>query len=147
MILRLVSIVSLSLVINGCAIMHHTQVGEVDSDVVLNGERFEVLVSEFGFNFKEAGNAAKSFSRNKETRSSIQTVNNIIALFQMGPKTGNQVFDDRYADEIFGAIKKRCAKGKVSGLTSVRETAKYPVVSGEVVKIIGYCQKLRSRDA
>lgn len=125
---------------SGCAIMHHTQVSEVDSKIVLSGKRFEILVSEVGVNFKEIGNLAQSLTRHKKTGSDIKNVQEAISLFQMGPRTGNPVFTDLYADKIFRLLKQKCSSGKISGLTSIRETAKYPLVSGEIVKIIGYCK-------
>lgn len=124
----------------GCAILHHTQVGDVDSALVKEGRRFEILVSETGFNFKEAGEAGKLLTRDAKTQSDIGNAQAILSLFQMGPRTGNQVFSPEYADKIFDLIRKECPSGRYSGLTSIRETAKYPVVSGEIVKITGYCQ-------
>ena len=133
------------LMLNACAIMHHTQVGEVDSKVVLEGRRFELLVSEMGYNFKEAADIGQALTKHQGTKDQIGDAQAILSLFQMGPRTGNHVFSDEFADVIFSALKKECPSGKYSGLTSVRETAKYPVVSGEIVKIIGYCQKERGK--
>lgn len=42
----------------GCTVMHHTQISEVDSRIVRQGERFELLVSETGVNLDEAGGVA-----------------------------------------------------------------------------------------
>ena len=125
---------------SGCAILHHTQVGDVDSSIVKEGRRFEILVSETGFNFKEASEAGKLLTRDSKTQSDIGNAQAILSLFQMGPRTGNQVFSPEYPDKIFDLIRKECPTGRYSGLTSIRETAKYPVVSGEIVKITGYCQ-------
>jgi hypothetical protein len=124
-----------------CAIMHHTQVGEIDSEIILKGRKFELVVSETGFNLAEAAEIGKAVTSHQKTQDQIGDVQAIISMFQMGPTTGNHVFSDEYADKIFSMIKKECPSGKVSGLTSVRETAKYPVVSGEIVKIIGFCQR------
>ncbi len=129
---------------SGCAIMHHTQIGEVDSDIVLKGQRFEVAVSEMGFSADElasAGAAVARASKNSQTAEHIEGANAILALFQMGPKTGKPTFTDQYADKIYYSILEKCPSGKVSGITSVREMASYPIVSGEIVKIIGYCKR------
>ena len=56
----------------------------------------------------------------------------------MGPKTGNPVFDDTYSDALAEMLLK-CPSGQISGLVSVRESAHYPIVSGEVIKLVGYC--------
>lgn len=125
---------------SSCAIMHHTQVGEIDSAVVLSGKRFEILVSETGFSLDEAASAAKLMTNNEQAKDNIESIRSIIALFQMGPRTGKDVMSPEYADNIYSMIKKKCSEGKISGLTSVRETASYPVISGEIVRIIGYCK-------
>ena len=137
--MKLIKFLILIALLPGCAIMHHTQIGEVDSRIVLEGRRFEIKVSEIGFNVKEAGNVAKAMTRHKGTQKHIGQVQAIIQLFQMGPKTGNPVFSDEYSDRVFSLIRKECPKGRVSGLTSIRETAKYPVISGEIVKVVGFC--------
>ncbi|MCY4643832.1 MAG: hypothetical protein OXB88_04385 [Bacteriovoracales bacterium] len=117
--------------------MHHVQVGEVDSKTVLKGRRFEILVSGIGFNLDEATDIGKGiFHKDQEA---FENIKDLISAFQMGPRTGNPVFSVAYTDKIFGSLKKECPSGDISGLTSVRETAKYPVVSGEIIKIIGYC--------
>lgn len=125
----------------GCAFMHHTQIGDVDSDVVLKGKRFEILVSETGVNIKEAAEIGKAMTRHKGTQDQIQQVQQIISMFQMGPRTGNMVFSEDYADGIVQHIRTKCPRGKISGLMSIRETNKYPVISGEIIKIVGYCSE------
>ena len=140
---------SFFLLLNACAFMHHTQVGDVDSDVVLTGQRFEVLVSEMGFDFEEAANIGANIvdmgtvltkGKAGDKGGTLKKIQEMLALFQMGPKTGNTVFSPSYADKIFEILKAKCPDGRISGLTSIRETTKYPVVSGEIVKIIGYCK-------
>lgn len=138
---QLLSLGLVALTLSGCAIMHHAQVGEIDSQAVLKGRRFEILISETGVNFEEVANVGKALTRHQGTRDDIGGAAAIISLFQMGPRTGNQVFSPMYADKAFDLIRKECPRGVVSGLVSIRETAKYPVVSGEIVKIIGYCRE------
>ncbi len=128
---------------SGCAIMYHTQVGEVDSNIVLDGQRFEIKVSELGFNVDELvdiGSKVAKAMQNDQAAKHIKDVNTILGFFQIGPRTGNPTFTDQYADKIYYSILEKCLSGRVSGLTSVREMAKYPVISGEVVKIIGFCK-------
>lgn len=126
------------LLLNACAYIHHVQVGEVDSNIVLKGRKFEILVSESGINFREAAEIGKVLSKDYQA---IENAHLVLSLFQSGPRTGNHVFSEAYADKIFGLLKKECLSGRVSGLISIRETAKYPVVSGEIVKLIGYCKE------
>lgn len=131
----------LALLCSGCAFMHHTQIGDVDSDIVLKGQKFEILLSETGVNIKEAANIGKAMTRHKGTQNQIQQIQQIISMFQMGPRTGNMVFSEDYADSVFQHIRTKCPSGKISGLMSIRESAKYPVVSGEIIKVIGYCSE------
>ncbi len=129
----------LTLAISGCAILHHHQIGEVDSNIVQKGRKFEILLSETGFSVNEAGAILKSTTQSKQSRKDIGQAQAIIEMFQMGPRTGNPVFTDQFADNLVDRVLEKCPSAKVSGLASTRETAKYPVVSGEIVKVSGYC--------
>jgi hypothetical protein len=124
---------------SGCVFLHSAQMGDVDSKVVLEGERFEIRISEQGFNLQEGAMLVEAFADAAGKAKGIRDAANIIKLFQTGPKTGNPVFSDDYTDDLIHQLKLKCPSGRISGLTSVRETAKYPVVSGEVVRLIGYC--------
>lgn len=127
-------------ILGSCVVMHHAQVGDIDNRRGM-GKRFEVMVSEMGFNLDEATSIAKSLTRSKAARSDLGRANAIVSMFQSGPRTGNLVLDDSYARDLVELIKARCPSGRVTGLTSVRESNKYPVISGEIVKITGYCLK------
>jgi len=133
-------LVALLLLLNSsCAYLHSTQIGEINSAAVKNGRKFELLISETGFNLEEAGAIARYATRGTQAANNFKFIQNTLALFQMGPKTGNPVFNEAYADVLVDMIKEKCPSGNMSGLMSVRESSKYPVVSGEIVKITGYC--------
>ncbi len=123
----------------GCVVKHHAQFGEIDGRGGL-GRRFEVKVSETGVNLSEASSVAKSLTRSKAAQKDIETVRDIISMFQMGPKTGNIVFHDDYAEKLLSMILSQCSSGKITGLSLIRESNKYPVISGEIVKVRGYCK-------
>lgn len=127
----------ISMVLSSCAFLHHTQIGEIDNRT--EGEPFEILASETGINLKEAKSLLQAVTSSKTTSQHIGQASEIIGAFQMGPRTGNLIFDDSYSDIILEAIIRKCPNGKISGLNSIRESNKYPVVSGEIVKITGYC--------
>lgn len=129
----------IGVLLSGCAVLHSTQISEVDSQAVKQGQLFEILVSETGVNLQEATDIAKAFTQSKETQNQMKEIQDIISMFQMGPRTGNMVFSDQYADAMVPLLMQKCPSGKISGLMSIRETNKYPVVSGEIVKVIGYC--------
>jgi hypothetical protein len=101
--------------------------------------KFEVLVSENGFSVQEAGAAAKAALRNHNGEAAERFAA-ILSLFQMGPRTGNPVWSsEKYADGVFEKLYEKCPSGQITGLSSTREMNKYPVVSGEIVKLTGYC--------
>jgi hypothetical protein len=127
--------------VQGCAVLHSAQVGDIDSQTVMNGKRFEIKLVEVGVDIDGARDLAsdigKSYGRQKET----DTVGDAIQISNLGPTTGNPVFRVDYSDHLIERIKWECPSGKVSGLISVRETSKYGLVSGEYVKLIGYCER------
>ena len=136
------SLVLLPFLLTQCAIMFKYQLGDIDS----SGSElapFEVIVSERGFNLEEAGAVSRSMmqaSNNPEAAKQLKMIQDIISLFQFGPRTGNPVFNDDYADMIYQEIDYKCPSGQVTGLAIVRESNKYPIVSGEIVKVTGYCK-------
>ncbi|MGE0631894.1 MAG: hypothetical protein AB7O96_05775 [Pseudobdellovibrionaceae bacterium] len=136
--LNLVSVGSVLLLLCGCAQLHHVQVGEIDAR---KGELkpFEIKVSETGVDL----NDVKAMSRatmSKEGSNSVKSVMETIQYFQMGPKTGAGVFSYAYANNLEKTLRKECPSGRVTGLLMIREARKYPVISGEIVKVKGYCQ-------
>lgn len=122
----------------GCAQLHHVQIGEVTDKSGFTSQKFEVLLSETGINIEEASKVAKIFL-NRKGDEAAEKVAGVVGLFQMGPRTGNPVYVKDYARDLIKVIYEKCPSGNVTGLTSIRETRKYPVVSGEIVKVTGYC--------
>lgn len=135
----------ISLFLPQCAVLHHVQIGDVQSHPDFQLRPFEIKVSETGINIREASKLAKAASRSAEGTKAIGDIQGIISMFQQGPRTGNAVFTDSYAQNIIYRIHERCPSGRVTGLKSIRETRKYPVISGEIVKIVGYCMYKRTK--
>ncbi len=120
----------------GCALLHHVQLAEVDNSQGA-GRRIEVIVSEIGINLHEAALLADVLRR--DTRGSASRMAAFVAMFQYGPRTGNLVYNPLYADELRPLLIKECPSQRLSGLMSIREQNKYPLVSGEIVKVTGWC--------
>jgi hypothetical protein len=118
----------------GCVSMHRTQLDEIDAQ---RGrlQPFEIHVAETGIDTKAIGALASAAMRSPKP----SQVANIVALFQFGPKTGDVVFDDAYADIVAEKILERCPTARVTGLMSLRESTKYYAVSGEYVTVRGFC--------
>lgn len=124
----------------GCAVLHSVQLGEIDSNVVQEGRRFEIKVNERGFDVEGMLALAEEIATQpKGSESSVLA--DIYALSNMGPRTGLPVYNDEYSDGIIDRLRKECPSGQISGLMSIRESAEYAVISGEIVKIVGYCAK------
>ena len=100
---------------------------------------FKVQVDETGFNTREAFSLAKELSPSSKQREHMSDMEALIALFQVGPKTGDTTFSDDWADGLLGQVMARCPSGRMTGLSVVRESMDYPVVSGEIVTLRGYC--------
>ncbi len=107
-------------------------------------KRFEIMKSHLGITVSEGIIIAdKGLKATKSINSSQSDALKMIAfiyeLSNMGPRTGRQTYSDTYLDNLADEILKKCPSGNVTGLMSIRETAIYPVVSGEIGKIVGYC--------
>lgn len=125
--------------VTSCAVLHHVQVGEINDHQKFNLKPFEVKVSETGVDFEDVGDITKSLSRSKAVKEQIDNVMAIIQLFQQGPRTGVPVFNESYAKNIAKDLYKECPSGRITGVVSIREMRKYPVISGEIIKIKGFC--------
>lgn len=133
---RLTLAVASALVAMGCMQVHQIQLGEIDSQAVQEGRKFELLVSDTGVNVEQAAEIAGALLNRSEETGALA---DIVALFQMGPRTGNAVYQEEYTDMIHQLLLMECPSGRITGMTCIRETANYPVVSGEIVRITGYC--------
>jgi hypothetical protein len=123
----------------GCAVLHSAQVGDIDAQIVMEGKRFEIKIAEIGVDIEGMGELAKDLSKSTKREEETNTVVDLIKMSNMGPSTGYPVFRVDYSDTLIERIKEACPSGRVSGLISVRETASYGLLSGEIVKLIGYC--------
>lgn len=128
-----------ALVVSGCMTVHSVQLGDVDSTVVRGGERFEIKLSAIGFNTEEIAELVKIAASSPQAQKRVDSMEDTVAMFQQGPRTGDTVVDPRFSDRMRDELRKRCPSGRVSGLMTIRETADYPGLSGEIVKLIGYC--------
>jgi hypothetical protein len=126
--------------LTGCAVLHHVQVGDVDARNRRAASRIDIKISENGINIREANEIVRRLGNAAWSKQSDDLAA-IIGLFQMGPRTGNTVYSADYARAMAELIYQKCPSGQVSNLVSIRETRKYPVVSGEIVKVTGDCWK------
>lgn len=123
---------------SGCAHLHHVEIGEIDQS---KGpvEEIEVKVSETGLDVEQAASIAKVISRNKAVHRTADTVSDVWKVITYGPKTGEVTFSDDYAEGLDHKLAQACPNGRITGVTSMRETNKYPVISGEIVRVTALC--------
>ena len=125
---------------SSCSYIYHVQLGEINNQKKFEKHYFEVKVSEIGINVDESAAIIKSISKSRNS----DKIRDIIKLFQIGPRTGNPVYNEKYAENIITLIKEKCPHGNISSLSSIREMTKYPAISGEIIKITGYCLTKRN---
>ena len=130
--------IAVALLLGGCATAHNIQIADIDSS---QGrlEPFEVQVSATGISASDAAEVGKALSNDAATRRNLDSMESIVAATQMGPKTGDPTLSDDWADDVQLKLLARCPSGRVTGLSTRRETMDYPVISGEIVTIKGYC--------
>jgi hypothetical protein len=127
-----------------CAFPYRYSIGDLDN-TSSRKKHFQILVSERGYNFGEAigvaqvGLYAANRDQNVEGIRNLEYIKVLIQLSTMGPTTGQKLYNSDYADQLGEIILKFCPSGKVVNLRNIREAARYPVVSGEIVRIEGDC--------
>ena len=125
--------------LSSCVYVYQVQVGDIDDRESFEPTPFVVRVSETGVSLEDIGEIARALGSDAGKEGA-----EFLKMIQMGPTTGNPVYNERYAEDLLLLIKQKCPDGRVSGLTSIREQKKYPVISGEIVKITGNCLRKRS---
>ena len=124
---------------SSCAVLYRYQVGEIDNRTP--SIRFEVKLDDTGFDIREAGRLIESFARTED--GTFRKIGDTVALFQIGPRTGLPTFNEAFGSAMHQKILDKCPRGAISGLALIRELRKYPAISGEIIKVTGYCHKQR----
>ncbi len=139
-IMKSIHILLSCFLISSCAQLHTVKIGERNNSNT-DAHHFETKVNEMGINVQEATQIVKALGNgNKGVNKATKTIDDLWKMISYGPKTGNTVFDDKYADSISKSSLAACSANQTQGVVSVRESMKYPVLSGEIVKIEGICK-------
>ncbi len=135
--IRVISI-CLILMCSGCARLDHVQISDIDQS---QGrlKAISVKISDTGFNASETVAIAGELAQSDSAKDSLGDLAAFLALINMGPTTGNPVYNDRYAENILMQLHQQCATGKITAIRSVREGLSYGPVSGEIVRIDADC--------
>ncbi len=126
------------LLLPGCAVLHHVQLGNIDNRNSVQLRPIEIKVSEMGIDLNDARAMSKLLMNHdgaKQTNDALR----FIEYFQMGPHTGAGVYSLEYIKNIQSNLRSQCTDGTITGIMAIRETRKYPVISGEIIKIKAYC--------
>jgi len=125
-------------VVQGCTYLHHIQIGDIDNRPGYKLKPFDIKFSETGVSLDDIKAIAGALGA-KDAAQGAEWMK----YFQFGPKTGNPVYVENYAEDVIRRLHKQCKSGRITGLRSLRESRKYPVISGEIIKVTGYCMVKR----
>lgn len=121
----------------GCARLDHVQIGSIDQT---QGELVPVSVrlSETGFDATAAAEIGRIASRGQAAER-LKQIRNILAMVNMGPRTGNPVYNEAYAQRLQEYLLVECPTGRLTGIRAIREAKAAGPVSGEIVGVDAYC--------
>lgn len=132
------NLIAILFIFSGCAVLHHVQLGNIDNRNSMRLVPIEIKVSETGIALNDV-KAISKIAMNKKDSQTTEDILQAVQYFQMGPHTGAGVYSIDYIKNIQAMLQERCTNGKITNVTAMRETRKYPVISGEIVKIKAYC--------
>ncbi|MFT4763662.1 MAG: hypothetical protein ACI9OH_000751 [Oleispira sp.] len=133
-----VIMVSLILICSGCARLDHVQISDIDQS---QGRLtpISVKISNTGFSAAQTVAITSELAQSDSAKDNLGDLAAILALINMGPTTGNPVYNDRYAENILMQLHQQCASGKITAIRNIREALSYGPVSGEIVRIDADC--------
>lgn len=140
------------ILLSHCAVLHQYSMGDIQAGRG-NLKKFTIMKSELGIEVAKTASTTAQILRNsgrisQRDADKIQGLATILALSNMGLRTGKAVYDETYLDSLAKKIYEKCPSGEITGLISIRESAQYPVISGEIGKIVGYCYgKLKEEES
>lgn len=140
--MKRLSLLVASVFLNGCAVLHHIQVGDVASKKHGRQIPIDIKLSETGVDVEgglRALDSSGSRGRKPGEQGAAGGAAEIWAMLNMGPRTGMPVFSEKYAQNLIHEIYQKCPSGKITGLNSIREHRAYVYISGEIVKVTGFC--------
>ena len=126
------------LLLGACARLDYVQIGDIDQS---KGKLspISVKVSENGVEMAVIAGVAAELASSSKNSQHLKEIRDLLALMNMGPRTGNPVFNDTYAENILDALYQQCASGKITGIRNIREATSYGPISGEIVRIDADC--------
>lgn len=139
-----------ALALGSCAVMHRSAVGERLADEGDDVRPVFVNASEYGVNTKQLAGTGSRIARSTKGKGGNSVADFIEFLTwatSQSPRTGNPTKDDLWADDITGELRRRCPNGTITGIQTTRESAEYPYVSGEIVRVRAQCIRTKKDPA
>ncbi|MEH6347687.1 MAG: hypothetical protein V7785_21505 [Bermanella sp.] len=133
-----ITLYGILLLMTACARLDHVQISDIDQSQG-SLKPISVKVSEFAIELAVIADVGSRLATNHNTQNSLKEIRDILALMNMGPRTGNPVFNDNYAENVLEQLYVQCPSGKITGLRSTREATTYGAVSGEIVRLNAFC--------
>jgi hypothetical protein len=130
-------VLSLMLVSGGCARLDSVQIGSIDQS---QGPMTPVSVrlSETGFDAAATAEIGRAVT-DGQTSENFEDLRTILGLINMGPRTGNPVYNDQYAEKLLTYLRNECPGGTLTGIRAIREAKSAGPVSGEIVGVDAFC--------
>jgi hypothetical protein len=129
---------------SGCAVMHRSAIGEVLPEKGGASDRIELGVSDIGVDRENLSKDVASIAKNSGN-SSLQGFGQMVEFVTwattQSPRIGNPTTTDTWADDLVMELKRHCPNGRISGIQTLRESAEYPYVSGEIVRVRATCYR------
>ena len=120
------------LVLSACARLDHVQINDIDqSQGTLTP--ISVKTSENAVELAAVAGIAAAVTKNENAQQNLKALRDILALMNMGPRTGNPVFNETYAENVLSQLYSQCPSGNITGIKNVREARSYGPVSGEII--------------
>src|SRR5690606_18957706 len=113
--MRRILLLMIPFALAGCLRLHHVQIGDIDQSPGYELRPFDIKVSETGVSIDEARQVADAFAGAQDSERMGKAAS-IISMFQMGPRTGKNVYTDRYAEKMRELVLTECPSGRVTGL-------------------------------
>lgn len=136
--------------LSGCAVMHRTTIGERLLDSETQPTEVEVITSAIGVDTQGLSELSQDGLRSSGS-SSGQQLAGLIAFVtwatSQSPRTGEPTATDDWAEANIPRLRAQCTGGTLTGLQVVRESARYPYVSGEIVRVKGQCRIARQEES
>lgn len=121
----------------GCARLDSVQIGSIDQT---QGDLSPISVrfSETGFDAVGAAEIGRNVTDGQASEH-FESLRTILALTNMGPRTGNPVYDDTYAEKLLTYLRSECSNGRITGIRAIREAKAAGPISGEIVGVDAFC--------